>query len=188
MEHKCDWDMEIINGQDQYYEEVLRLCDERFGTGYIDRAEYNHWMEHPELFKIGLVNGDFGGYVVMYPSEEAEISDKLDMPVTDIREIAGKKPKLYYKSAAVKKKYEHCGLIVPLTTAVLEEAYQTGYGSLFGSAWMYDGKIPLRSSLEKLGFRALYPRKMLWYGDEAYTCVICGGRCACDAMVYCREI
>lgn len=188
MEQGCNWNLEIINGQARYFEAILKLCDERFGTGYINRAEFDHWMEHPSLFKIGLVDGVFGGYVVMYPAEEAEIAGKLKMPVEDIREIAGKKPKLYYKSAAVKKEYERCGMMPPLTQAVLDEAHAAGYGSLFGSAWVYNGKTPLRSSLEKLGFRALYPRKMLWYDDEAYTCVVCGGRCVCDAMVYCREI
>ncbi len=174
----------LINGSVDYYEDVQRLCDERFGTGYIDRAEYDHWMECPELFKVALVNDDFAGYVAIYPSDEDTVMKKLAMPREDIHDFSEGKPILYFKSAAVCKKYERRGLIFNLTAAILDEAHDMGYGSFFGSAWVYEGKAPLSRTVEKLGMKPLYKRKMLWYDDEKYRCVVCGGRCTCDAMIY----
>lgn len=114
--------------------------------------------------------------------------EKLAMPRRDICSIAGEKPILYYKSAAIPQQFERKGVMPAIVEDILREAQQAGYGSLFGSAWLYDGKIPLQGTLKKLGFQALYARKMLWYDDVNYHCVICKGRCTCDAMLYCRKI
>ena len=114
--------------------------------------------------------------------------EKMAMPREDVEAIAGGRPALIYKSAAVPRQHEHKGVMHALALAGLETARQEGYGSLFGSAWVYNGKSPIAGTFKAFGFVPLYKREKLWYNDPDYTCVVCKGRCTCDAMIYYKTL
>lgn len=174
----------VINGTAAFFGEIQRLCDERYGTGYICREDYDRWLKNPELFKIALIEGDFAGFAVMLPAGVSEVMKHMGMPEQDVRRISGNKPALIYKSAAVQKKYEHRGVMKAMAAEGIRQARRLGYGSLYGSAWVYDGQVPIEGTFRAFGFQRLYARHMLWYGNENYRCVVCKGRCTCDAMIY----
>lgn len=175
---------QVVKGAWEHYEHIQPLCDLRYGTGYINEKTYGQWMEHPELMDVALIDGEFAGFSVFIPASTEELMSHMGMPREDVERIAGDRPALIYKSAAVPFRFEKRGVMQQLLGNAMEELPALGYGSAFGSAWMYDGRIPMSRLFDLFGFHQLYTRKMLWYHDEDYRCVVCGGRCRCDAMIY----
>lgn len=178
----------IVNGSPKYYEDIQQLCDLRYGTGYLDRPVYEKWMEHPELMNVALIEGEFAGFSVFVPAAVEELMSHMDMPREDVVRIAGDRPALIYKSAAVPFQFEKRGIMQQLLGNALEDLPKLGYGSIFGSAWVHGGRIPMARLFDLFGFSQLYERKMLWYQDKNYRCVVCGGRCKCDAMIYYKQL
>lgn len=178
----------IREGEEHDFLHMLPLCDERCGPGYLTRAVFDRWMEHKSLFKAAEIDGAFAGYAVMLPASVPEVMKKLAMPREDVESLAEGRPALIYRSAAVLRQYERRGVMRALAAAGLETARQEGYGCLFGPAWVYQGKIPVAGTLEAFGFVPLYKREKLWYDDPGYTCVVCRGRCVCDAMIYYKKL
>lgn len=181
-------DIQIRQGWEEDFAHILPLCDERYGRGYINRQGFDHWMEHPSLLKVAESEGAFAGFAVMVPASYLEISKKMGMPAQDVERIAGGRPALIYKSAAVPLRFERCGIMHAMAQAGLDTARAEGYGSLFGSAWIYNGKIPISGTFKTFDFRPLYKRQMLWYDDPEYHCVLCKGRCRCEAMIYYKTL
>ena len=181
-------DIRIRDGKGQDFLPMLSLCDERYGPGYLTREIFDHWMEHKSLLKVAEIGEGFAGFAVMVPATVQEVMEKMAMPREDVEAIAGERPALIYKSAAVLQQHEHKGVMHALAVAGLETARQEGYGSLFGSAWVYQGKSPIAGTFRVFGFKPLYKRERLWYNDPDYTCVVCKGRCTCDAMIYYKTL
>lgn len=185
MEHT---EIRVREGTERDFLSILPLCEQRYGSGYLTRALFDRWMEHPSLLKTAELNGAFAGFAVMMPASAGEVMEKMAMPREDVEAIAGDRPILIYKSAAVLPQYERRGVMRALAGAGLETARREGYGSLFGSAWMYRGKMPIAGTFRAFGFVPLYTRERLWYNDPGYTCAVCGGRCTCSAMIYYKKL
>lgn len=181
-------DIQIRDGQEQDFLQMLPLCDERYGPGYLSKSIFGHWMEHKSLLKAAEIEGEFAGFAVMVPATVQEVMEKMAMPREDVEAIAGGRPALIYKSAAVLQQHEHKGVMHALAAAGLETARREGYRSIFASAWVYHGKSPIAGTFRVFGFKPLYKREKLWYNDPGYTCVVCGGRCTCDAMIYYKTL
>lgn len=183
-----EMDIKIRDGKEEDFEEILPLCDERYGSGYLTKGIFGHWMEHKSLLKVAELGEEFAGFAVMVPAIVEEVMEKMAMPREDVEAIAGGRPALIYKSAAVLRQHEHKGVMHALALAGLETARREGYGSIFASAWVYQGKSPIAGTFRVFGFKPLYKREKLWYSDSDYTCVVCKGRCTCDAMIYYKTL
>lgn len=170
------------------YDKIKSLCDERYGTGYITKDMFKNYLDYKELFISAFYNDDFVGFAAMIYSTDENTAKKMGMTLEEVKKYASKKPILIYKSHAIKKKYEKMGLPVAMTSILMSKGKELGYGSVFGSAWIYNNYIPMSKTFDKLGFIPLYKRSNLWYDDENYTCVVCGGRCKCEAMIYVRDL
>lgn len=179
---------QVVEGSWDYYDIIRQHCDQRYGTGYMTEEVYRHWMEHPELVQIALVDDQFAGCTGMYPVTPEEVVRKLAVDPADVERIAGNRPILYYNTTMVTKEYDGRGYSQAMIKSALRTARDQGYGSIFGSAWIYDGAVPIARTVSRMGFQALYRRKMLWYGDKSYTCVICKGPCKCDAEIYYKKL
>ena len=178
----------MIDATETFYESIKKLCDDSFGTGYLDYAEFTKWLLHPGLFKIALIDGEFAGYSVMIPAKTEVIMEHMGMEESEVMEITENKPALIYKSAAVLPKYRKHGLFTKLAESLLCNAKELGYCSVIVSAWTHSGRTPVEKSLMSLDFTRLYRRHMLWYQYENYRCVICNGRCVCDAIIFYKKI
>lgn len=178
----------VREGREHDFLCMLPLCDERYGPGYLTRDVFDHWMEHKSLLKVAEIEGEFAGFAVMVPASVPEVMRKMAMPREDVEAFAERRPVLIYKSAAVLQRHERKGVMRALATAGLETARQEGYGCLFASAWVYDGKSPIAGTFKAFTFVPLYKREKLWYDDPGYTCVVCKGRCTCDAMIYYKKL
>lgn len=175
---------QVTAGSWDYYGIIQELCDLRYGPGYMSRKVYAHWMEHSDMIQIALVDGRFAGYSSMLPVTEDEVVQTMKVEREDVQSIAAGKPILYYKSTVVPFEYEGRGHFQALACQAIQTAREQGYGSMFSTAWTYNGYTPLARPFAHLGFTYLYRRSMLWYGDKGYTCVICKGPCKCDAEIY----
>lgn len=178
----------IINGSEKYRDDVIKLCDESFGPGLITPAVFSHWMERPEFFQIALKGDVFAGFIAMFPADEDTIMRRLKMPREDVRKYVKQRPCLFYNSAAIRKEFEHQGIVSLLQKQAFENARNAGYRVLIGSAWIHDGFTPIAALVDRYGFRPIYKRKLIWYDIKEYYCVVCRGRCVCDAMIYYAEI
>jgi len=178
----------IINGSEKYQDDVVKLSDECFGPGLVTPAVFAHWMEHPEFFQMALKNDEFAGFIAMFPADEDTIMRRLKMPREDVRKYIKERPCLYYNSAAVRKKFERQGVVSRLQKQAFENARNAGYHVLIGPAWIHDGFTPMAATVARYGFKPIYKRKLIWYDIKDYYCVVCHGRCVCDAMIYYAEI
>ena len=181
-------DIRITNVSNEDYEQIHKLCNESFGAGYINQMEFDKWKENPEFFNVAWVDDEFAGYSVMIPAGTREIMKEMDMTLQEVQNITSGKPALIYKSVAVCPQYRKRGLLTKLMTELMDRAEKSGYKTILLSAWMYEDKIPALRSLEKLKFSRLFVRHNLWYQNEMYQCVICKGRCVCDAVIYYKNI
>ncbi len=184
MKQVINENLTIIDGSEKYYDVVQKLCDDRFGPGLIVRADYDHWMEHPEMFRIALVDGEFAGYATAFPADDNELVRRLHMTVEEIHNLAGDTPRMFYHNTVVRPEYERRGIGMTLFFSVQEAAIKAGYRAQFCSAWVHDGKVHVGTAMERLGLKPVCVCEKLWYGNENYYCVVCKGRCVCDAMIY----
>lgn len=175
---------QIVEGSYEYYPLIEKLCNERYGKGYMTSELYNRWMKSPQMIQIALADGNFAGFSAMVPMTVEETMKYMGMPREDVERIAAEKPIMCYKSAAIPASYEGRGHFRALAQVAFQICRELGYGCMFASAWTYNGFTPMEKSFRVLGFQFLYRRQMLWYDDRNYTCVICKGRCKCDAMIY----
>lgn len=178
----------IKAGDLAYYPQIKELCELRFGSDYVDETDFARWMEHPDLVQIALVNEAFAGMAVLTPASAGEIAGKMGMTEREVQSITGGRPAAIYKSIALWPQYEKHGIGRDIVLDGLRRAKAKGYCAVFLAAWMYNGIIPAQKMLHSLGFTELYRRRMLWYGDEKYRCVACGGRCVCDGMIYYKRL
>lgn len=188
MEKKLFPAPEVVAGTWDYFPKIKELCELRFGSGYVDEADYTQWMEHPDLIQVVLVEGDFAGVAVLRPASAEVIAQKMGMTEAEVLDITGGKPALIYKCAALWPWYEKKGINHIVAADGLSRGEAGGYSAVFSAAWMYNGKTPAQHVFQHLGFTPLYLRKMLWYNDEKYKCIVCGGRCTCDAMIYYKKL
>ena len=79
----------IVDGDAAFYKDIQQLCDERYGTGYLHRDDFVHWLERPRLLKIALLDGEFAGFAVMIPASVGLVMKKMDMPRADVLRISG---------------------------------------------------------------------------------------------------
>lgn len=176
------------NATETDFASIKQLCDLRFGSGYFDRDTFGIWSCCPEFFKVAYHQNNFVGYAVMIPATYQEIGQHMKMTTENVSEIAQNKPALIYKSLSVCKEYEKLGIPLAFSELLIDTAHKLGFGTIFASAWVFNGKMPIAKMFEKLDFKPLFLRHMLWYDDKRYHCVICGGNCKCDAMIYYKNI
>lgn len=187
-ENKTVHPITVIDGTMEHFEATKVLCDERYGTGYCTREIYEEWASHPGLLKVALYDGEYAGFAVMLPATTEEIMAHMQMSEEEVLAITEQEPALIYKSAAVRVCFERRGIMKTMATIGLAQAREMGYRSIFGSAWVHNNIIPIEGTFRAFGFTRLFDRKMLWYDDENYHCIVCNGRCVCDGIIYYKKL
>lgn len=170
------------------FDNIDKLCDKRFGEGYLHRGEFYRWLKYPKLFSVALFDGAFAGFAFLMPEDAVPLAAYMKISAEDVKAFSGGKPVLHCRSAALVPEYEHHGLMYRLLSEILDNARVLGYGAAFAPAWKYKDKVPMGRLLDKLGFEKMCERQMLWYDQADYKCVACGGRCSCDAVIYRKKI
>ena len=166
------------------YDAVSALCDLRFGDGYLKREEFDEWRKNPELFLVMEDEGRFVGYVCFVPSSPEKMAEYIKFPVEDIIKDSGGRDVIHCRSTVLYPEYEHKGIMRVLWTHILEKVKDMGYRVAYGPAWKYNDFVPMDHLLTSFGFEKIADRENLWYDDETYTCIVCGGRCSCPAVIY----
>lgn len=174
----------IRPAQSTDYEIIIKLCDLRFGKGYIDRDEFNQWLKYPDLFLALEYGGEFVGYVCILPSTAEYVCEHMQLPLEEIKAECDGKKIIRCRSAVLRTEFEHKGFMRMLWEKVFENAKNLGYSVAYCPAWKYNDFVPMNNLLTQLGFVPIAEKQMLWYNEKNYTCVVCGGRCKCPAVIY----
>ncbi len=166
------------------YDIINRLCDLRFGKGYLSVGEFSNWLKNPDLFLVLEYKGDFVGYVCFVPATPEQIASYMKLPLESVLEVSSDPYVIHCRSTALFESYEHMGFMKRLWDVILENTKKHGYKAAFGPAWEYNNFVPMDRLLSGLGFEKIAKKENLWYDDENYTCIICNGRCSCSAVIY----
>lgn len=167
---------------------ISSLANLRFGDGYLDIDEFHKWLTEPDLFLLAEYEGNFAGYTCLRPETPKEIAESMQLDVNEVTEFAKGKGIVHCRSCALVKEYEHNGIMKALVETELENAKNDGYGSAYAPAWMYNGYVPMKKTMEFFNFDAIAIKKNLWYNDLKYVCIVCGGRCRCDGLIYRKSL
>jgi len=174
----------IRSAQKSDFEVIEKLCTERFGAGYLTRTDFEEWLAFPKLFLVAADGDRFCGFCYLMPENKEKLAEYMKIDVKTVEDASNGKPVLHCKSAALVSTEEHRGLMFRLLSQELENAKEMGFGAAFAPAWTYNGKIPMGHLMELLGFEKIGVRDNLWLDQENYTCVVCGGKCRCQAIIY----
>ncbi len=167
---------------------IIDLCNRRYGKGYMTNEIFNKLLENPDFFKVATINNEFAGFASFLPENIEKIAKAMGQSMFDIINISGDKPSVIYKSAALEPNFEHGGIMQNLLAKLIEQATNKGYSTVFASAWMIGDTVPIEKTLKKFDFIYVGNCSMLWYGDKEYNCIICGGRCQCNAAIYYKKL
>ncbi len=169
------------------YELIFNLCEKRFGSGYLTPELFESWLENPQLFLAAEYEGNFSGIVCYVPQDAHELAEYLQLTEEYIKGVSGGRPVIHCQTAVLVPEYEHRGIMQALVTAANENAQQLGFGAAFAPAWKYNGFVPVRKMMLRLGFKEIAEKENIWYNTDGYICVICGGRCKCSAVIFQKE-
>lgn len=166
------------------FENIRALCVERFGEGYLAEKDYEAWLKTKELFLVAEDNGAFCGFCYLMPESYEDLAAYMKLDVATVEKVACGKPVLHCRSAALKSDAEHRGVMYRLLSEELKNAKELGFGAAFAPAWSYRGRTPMAHLMDLLGFEQIGIRENLWFDQENYVCVVCGGKCRCQAVIY----
>ncbi len=166
------------------YDVIFELCEERFGKGYLEKSEFEKWLNFPSYALAAEYDGRFAGFLCYMPSTVNDIADYMHITPEYVNSVSGGKGVVHFKTAILLPEFEGKGIIHAMASRVQERLKKDGYGVIFGPAWKYNGFIPMKKSLLRLGFTELCERENIWYDMKNYICVACGGRCRCNAVIF----
>ena len=176
----------IRSAKAEDFERIKQLAELRFGIGYLDRQEFDAWLRDPDFFLVAEVDGRFAGYAYHRPESVEELASYMKLDPAYVRQVSGGRPVIHCRSAALAPEFEHRGLMQKIVAQLEETAGREGFGAEFAPAWKYGEAVPMRKNLLARGYTELCEREKLWYDQENYRCVICGGRCRCTAVIFQR--
>ncbi len=166
------------------YQIIFDLCEQRFGNGYLNHKEYDIWLKNPRLFLAAEYEGTFAGTVCYLPEKAEALAKYMQLDTEYIKTVSDGKPVIHCKTAVLVPEYDHLGVMQALIEAANENSRKLGFGAAFAPAWKYNGFIPMEKLMLKLGFDEIAERQNIWYDMDGYTCIICGGKCKCTAVIY----
>ncbi len=174
--------------QSSDYDIIFELCQKRFGEGYLEKKEFESWLKFPEYALAAEYGGSFAGFLCYMPSTVNDIAEYMKITPEYINNVSGGKDVVHFKTAILYPEYEGKGIIHSMAALAQERLKKYGYGAIFGPAWKYGDCIPMKKPLLRLGFSEVCERENIWYDMENYTCVICGGRCRCTAVIFQKKL
>ena len=163
---------------------LQQLCERRFGSGYLEKEDFEDRIRYPELFLVADSGGQPVAAVSMTPEAPYSLARAMQMTEEEVLSAARGKPTIHFRSAITAEGFEGRGLIQLLLSRVIENARRLGYGLILSPNWKYDGKIPAGKIHDRLGFVNIGERKNLWLNQKGYSCVYCKGPCRCTAVLY----
>lgn len=171
-------------------EEIRQLCDACVGKNLYTSEEILRAIREEDRFFYVLKTdrGEIAGYIYYYLTEEEKIAEYAKLDPALLRAVYDRPGKRVGKiqSVGVAKSCRGRDLATPLMQSALNKLAELSVEAVFIVCWRPDGVIPLKKALAHCGFSYLAEAKRVWYDDEELICPRCGGRCVCDAEVYCR--
>lgn len=177
-------EVRYIGYSDEYAAAVLTLANKAFGEGYMTSDELNETLRTAgKMAWLALVGDELAGYCIWSERSVEKIAKHTQTKIQSDRAT-----ECYAKSMAISEKYSGHGIATRLFGMCLDEATAAGFNSVWATAWVVNGRVQIGGIFEKNGFMPLGIRHNIWFDMDNYNCVVCGGRCHCDAMVYMKKL
>jgi len=162
---------------------VSALANSAFGEGYLTEARCLEMARADGDFLVAAgEGGEVAGFICFLYRSAREVEEAMRLEPGAI--AMNGEPVCHAKTMAVSPELKRTGLADALFAQCLELSIQAGMRSAWGAAWNAGGRVPMRRIFEKHGFSVYGEREMLWYEDNGYRCVVCGGPCRCPAVIY----
>lgn len=182
--------MRMIPLQERYLAPVKALCDQSVGEGFYSLEDWRRIMGQPGHFCNLLLeeDGTLIGYNYNHLAGEDEAAGELKLPTEELRQVAGAPRGAIYgicKSMGILPPLRKSGLGFGLLRSGVDQLYQNGACSLWGSAWKQGNRIPMKGIFGQLNFSYLHDVERVWYEIEGLRCPACKQpRCVCQAALF----
>lgn len=170
------------------FEQIKRICEDRFGKGYITEEEFKKWIKNPDFCKVAVYGETVAGIVYLMPETPEALAKALKLDEEYVKRASNGKKVIHSRCAALDVEFEHRGLTPILHNVIFGNIDKNVYGAIFAPAWTYNGYTPMKKYLEREGFGFIGNKENIWYDMDGYECVICKGRCKCDAAIFEKTI
>lgn len=165
------------------YEVLGTIADERLGKGYFDPDDFVFRTKYPELNLVAEEGGLPVALISMTPEDPESLAKAVQMDLKELLKDACGRPVIHFRTALCDAAHDGQGISGILLERVIDNAREMGYGVIISPTWKYNGKAPAEKLQTNLGFKRIGEKHMLWYDQKGYSCIICGGRCRCDAIL-----
>jgi ribosomal protein S18 acetylase RimI-like enzyme len=180
--------MQIRNFTAEDVPEVLALANAAFGENYLTREKCESVLESMDggTYLAARDEEDILiGYIFFVYEDAARLAEKFCMGASELLPYADRRGRVCHTwSMAVIPEARNGAAADMLFSSALKQIADDGLRSAWGSAWEVNGRVRMDKIFRRYGFAPQCRREMLWYDDESYICVKCGGRCRCPAVIY----
>ena len=182
-------DVAIIPYNQRHLHDVLTLANDAFGENYLTVERISFLAARKGSFFVLQQGEKITGYCV-FVYEAMQDTIKHIAGLQDLLPGDYRPDKLvcYMKSMAIAKDVKGTGAARALFGTALAKSVADGVPMAWGSAWKIGETVPMHKIFDGFGFGVAGEVPMAWYNDENYSCVYCGGRCRCDAVIYYRDL
>ena len=183
----------IREAQEKDIEQLKKLTDENFGVDFYSSEYLAEAIGSKNKKFIVYTDEDdkpvaYQFFLLMSYAQARELL-KIREPVPTLAALNDDSMVGIYKSSCTDKRYRGRGIFSILARNTEEYFSAMGIKILMGNAIRHpSGFIPIKSSVEKIGFKAAITIPHPWSDIDSY-CPYCQNRfCQCDAVLYVKEL
>lgn len=169
---------------------IVSLTCECFGRGYTSNEQMREFIDD-ERNRVYVEYDDKGlcGASMMLIEDKDKISEDMEVTSEDYDRLSRGKPCLHHKFCVVRNDRRKDGLMTAVLQEALAELENEGiYGAIFAQTWIVNDEIPMARVCDRIGYKQYKRQYRPWYKITDGYCIVCKGRCKCDAMVYYRQL
>ncbi|MCR5397975.1 MAG: hypothetical protein K6E68_00405 [Lachnospiraceae bacterium] len=172
---------------------IDKMTVECFGDSYLSVKEITDYiLDDWNRLYVEEDEKGLAGAILFLREDKSLFLEDMEIDSDDYDRLSRGKAVLHHKFSVIRQDLRGSGMMTRMLNDALKEAEDDGkYGVLFTQGWIQpDGTVPMEGIFDRAGYVKYKRQKSPWYKPKFFdkTCVLCGGRCKCDAMVYYREL
>lgn len=175
----------------EYTDDVIRLCDERFGKNYITKSDLKSFINHGAKFTLALdEDKKLLALSMSYITDMGYASRYLSISAQEIKDVQGGDfPIGIIKFIVVARSAERLGLAHKLMDLEIENMKKGGAKFIWASLWKKGNVIPAKKIVEDYGFKYFKTVHNRLEDNHKYVCNFCHNvPCRCDDAIYYKMV
>jgi GNAT superfamily N-acetyltransferase len=166
---------------------LTKMTCDTFGDSYMSFKEMEDIITDPlSRSYVEEDEGGIAGVVLFIRESKADFMENMEVDGDDYDRISSGKYVLHLKTCMIRENLRGRGLMTSMFHEAIDMVRKDGiYGAIFTQGWIRpDETVPMHGIFEGEGYIKYKRQHQPWYKYADRSCVLCGGRCKCDAMVY----